>query len=55
MPVPINAEKTTDGQSKMVEAKRVVPELVTRLPESLRGTLIVYGFRMSRGRPSMAR
>jgi Mg-chelatase subunit ChlD len=37
-------EKTTDGQSKMVEAKRVVSELVTRLPESLRVALIVYGY-----------
>jgi len=37
-------EKTTDGQSKMVEAKRVVSELVNRLPESLRVTLIVYGY-----------
>ena len=37
-------EKTTDGQSKMVEAKRVVSELVNRLPEGLRVTLIVYGY-----------
>ena len=38
------SEKTSDGQSKMVEAKRVVSELVNRLPESLRVTLIVYGY-----------
>ena len=38
------SEKTSDGQSKMVEAKRVVTELVNRLPESLRVTLIVYGY-----------
>lgn len=38
------SERTSDGDSKMVEAKRVVSELVARLPERLRVTLIVYGY-----------
>jgi Mg-chelatase subunit ChlD len=37
------AEKTSDGESKMVEAKRVVAALVARLPERLRVALVVYG------------
>jgi Mg-chelatase subunit ChlD len=38
------SERTRDGQSKMAEAKRVVSDLIARLPEKLRVALIVYGY-----------
>jgi hypothetical protein len=38
------SERTRDGESKMTEAKRVVAQLVSRLPEKLRVALVVYGF-----------
>jgi Ca-activated chloride channel family protein len=38
------AEPTRDGQIKMLVAKRVVTELIARMPEKLRVTLVIYGY-----------
>jgi Ca-activated chloride channel family protein len=37
-------EPTRDGQIKMLVAKRVVTELIARMPEKLRVTLVIYGY-----------
>ena len=37
-------EPTRDGQVKMLVAKRVVTELIARMPEKLRVTLVIYGY-----------
>jgi von Willebrand factor type A domain len=37
-------EPTRDGQIKMVVARRVVTELIARMPEKLRVTLVIYGY-----------
>jgi Ca-activated chloride channel family protein len=38
------AEPTRDGQIKIDVAKRVVAELINRMPETLRVTLVIYGY-----------